>query len=367
MRKLKVAILPTSLRTWLDATAQNIDTTSDNAAALLPKLAEAGLFRLGVPAVLGGHGGHVNDAIAGVAAVSEHSLAAGFVFWGQRTFIEYLLQSPNEALRDRLLPDVLAGRRAGATGLSNAMKFLAGIEGLQIKSTKTDGSLRVDGELPWVTNLRASGFDVAAAIQADGNNPAFVASLSSEDIGLERSGDLDLMAMRATSTAAVRINNVRIGVDRILHHNASEWLPKVRPAFLGLQCAMAIGLAHRSIAETTSRLKKGRDILREPSEALTNALVEAETQLQEGLCSKSFERSPEKLFELRIGFAAMAAKAVQIELSATGGRAYLTQPGEGFQRRLREVAFIPIITPSLVQLKSALDARQQPQLISEIA
>jgi hypothetical protein len=63
----------------------------------------------------------------------------------------------------------------------------------------------------------------------------------------------------------------------------------------------------------------------------------------------------------------MAAKAVQIELSATGGRAYLTQPGEGFQRRLREVAFIPIITPSLVQLKSALDARQQPQLISEIA
>ena len=367
MRKLEVAILPTSLRTWLDATAHNLDITSDNAAALLPKLAGAGLFRLGVPAPLGGHGGHVSDAIAGVAAVSERSLAAGFVFWGHRTFIEYLLQSPNETLRDRLLPDLLAGSRAGATGLSNAMKFLSGIEGLQIKATKTDGSLRVDGQLPWVTNLRVSGFDVAAAIQADGNNPAFVASLSSEDIGLERSGDLDLMAMRATSTAAVKIDSVRIGVDRILHHNASEWLPKVRPAFLGLQCAMAIGLARRSIAEATSRLKEGRDILREPSEALTNALVKTEAQLHEGLRDKSFERSPEKLFELRIGFAAIAAEAVQLELSAVGGRAYLTQPGEGFQRRLREVAFIPIITPSLVQLKTALDARQHPQLISDIA
>jgi alkylation response protein AidB-like acyl-CoA dehydrogenase len=367
MRKFEVAILPTSLRTWLDATAHNLDSTSDNAAALLPKLAGAGLFRLGVPPLLGGHGGHVNDAIAGVAAVSERSLAAGFVFWGHRTFIEYLLQSPNEALRDRLLPDLLAGSRAGATGPSNATKFLSGIEGLQIKATKTDGSLRVDGQLPWVTNLRMSGFDVAAAIQADGDNPAFVASLSSEDIGLERSGDLDLMAMRATSTAAVKIDNVRIGVDRILHHNASEWLPKVRPAFLGLQCAMAIGLARRSIAETTSRLKKGRDILREPSDALTNALEKAEAQLQEGLRGKSFEQSPEKLFELRIGFAAIAAKAVQLELSAVGGSAYLTQPGEGFQRRLREVAFIPIITPSLVQLKTALDARQQPHLISEIA
>jgi alkylation response protein AidB-like acyl-CoA dehydrogenase len=367
MRKLKVAILPTSLRKWLDATAQNLDTTSDSAAVLLPKLAEAGLFRLGVPVLLGGHGGHVNDAIAGVAAVSEHSLAAGFVFWGQRTFIEYLLQSPNEALRNRLLPGLLAGSRAGATGLSNAMKFLSGIEGLQIKATKTDGSFRVDGHLPWVTNLRVSGFDVAAAIQAEGNNPAFVASLSSEDIGLERSGDLDLMAMRATSTAAIKIDNVRIGVDRILHHNASEWLPKVRPAFLGLQCAMAIGLARRSISETTSRLKNGRDILREPSEALTNALVIAEAQLQEGLRGTSFERSAEKLFELRIGFAEIAAKAVQLELSAAGGRAYLTQPGEGFQRRLREAAFIPIITPSLVQLKTALVARQQSQLISDIA
>jgi alkylation response protein AidB-like acyl-CoA dehydrogenase len=136
MRKLQEAILPISLRTWLDAAAHNLDTAPDNAAALLPKLAEAGLFGLGVPALLGGHGGHVHDAIAGVAGVSERSLAAGFVFWGHRTFIEYLLQSPNETLRDRLLPDLLAGSRAGATGLSNAMKFLSGIEGLQIKSTK---------------------------------------------------------------------------------------------------------------------------------------------------------------------------------------------------------------------------------------
>ena len=47
------------------------------------------------------------------------------------------------------------------------MKFLSGIEELQIKATKTDGSLRVDDQLPWVTNLCASGFDVAAAIRGD--------------------------------------------------------------------------------------------------------------------------------------------------------------------------------------------------------
>ena len=364
---LKVATLPTSLKTWLDATAHNLDTTSDNAAVSLPKLAEAGLFRLGVPAALGGHGGDVTDAVAAIAAVSECSLAAGFVFWGHRTFIEYLLKSPNEALRNKLLPGLLAGSRAGATGLSNAMKFLSGIEGLQTKASKIEGALRIDGQLPWVTNLRSSGFDVAAAVQGDGNSPAFVASLSSDDIGLQRSSDLDLMAMRATNTAAIKIDNVAIRADRILHHNASEWLPKVRPAFLGLQCAMAIGLARRSIVETTGRLKAGRDILRSPVEALANDLEKVEAQLQDGLPSAGFERSPARLFQLRIRLAEIAAEAVQLELSAFGGKAYLSQPGEGFQRRLREVAFIPIITPSVVQLKTALDLQQQPQAISEIA
>ena len=151
--------------------------------------------------------------------------------------------------------------RAGATGLSNAMKFLAGIEGLQIKAIKTDGSLRVDGQLPWVTNLRSSGSMWQQPSRATATTPRSSPACRRSDIGLERSVDLDLMAMRATSTAAVKLDNVRIGADRILHHNASEWLPKVRPAFLGLQCAMAIGLARRSIAETTSRLREARDIL----------------------------------------------------------------------------------------------------------
>jgi hypothetical protein len=96
-------------------------------------------------------------------------------------------------------------------------------------------------------------------------------------------------------------------------------------------------------------------------------LEKVEVQLQDGLPSAGFERSPARLFQLRIRLAEIAAEAVQLELSACGGKAYLSQPGEGFQRRLREVAFIPIITPSVVQLKTALDLQQQPQAISEIA
>ena len=49
-------------------------------------------------------------------------------------------------------------------------------------------------------------------------------------------------------------------------------------------------------------------------------------------------------------------EAVALELQAAGGRAYLREPGRDFARRSREAAFIPVITPSLVQLRSALEA-----------
>ncbi|MCO5132434.1 MAG: acyl-CoA/acyl-ACP dehydrogenase [Xanthobacteraceae bacterium] len=353
--------LSTDLAAWLDASAIRLDTSNDDAAEVLPRLAAAGLFRIGVPVAQGGSGGDVNDAVTAIAAVSERSLAAGFVFWGHRSFIEYLLQSPNAALREKLLPDLLAGRRAGATGLSNAMKFLSGIEELQIRATpEAGGTLRIDGKLPWVTNLRRGGFDVAAAVSGDGHAPAFVAVLSSDDQGLARSDDLDLMAMRATSTAALQFDNVRIGADRILHHNASEWLPKVRPAFLAMQCAMSSGLARRALAEAGARLNLGRDVLARPVTELTAALRAAEAALRDGLGGHRFVAHPAQLFRLRIRLAEIAAEALQIELSASGGRAYLAGPGAGFQRRQREAAFLPIITPSIVQLKLALQVHEQP-------
>jgi len=348
------------LTAWLDASATRLDTSNDGAAEVLPRLAGADVFRIGVPAAHGGAGGDINDAVAAIAAVSERSLAAGFVFWGHRTFIEYLLQSPNAALRERLLPDLLAGRRAGATGLSNAMKFLSGIEELQIRAQQQDFGLRLDGRLPWVTNLRLGGFDVAAAVQGESHQPAFIAVLSSEDAGLQRSADLDLMAMRASSTAALTFDNVRIGADRILHRNASEWLPKVRPAFLSLQCAMSTGLARRALDEARARLNRDRDVLAQPVAALTAALHAAEAALREGLLDGRFVGDPAQLFRLRIRLAEIAAEALQLELYASGGRAYLSVPGEGFQRRQREAAFLPIITPSLVQLKLALQAHEQP-------
>lgn len=338
---------------WLDVAAAGLDTGAENPATLLPALAQGGLTRIGIPSTFGGSGGDLTDAVAAVAEVSVHSLAAGFVLWGHRTYTEYLLQSETASLRDRLLPDLLDGRIAGATGLSNAMKFLAGLEELQITARRDGDALVVDGKLPWVTNLRPEGFHVAAAVShSDGR--ALIISLAHDVTGVVRSPDLDLIALRATNTAAITISNVRLTADDIISTNAHAWLQQVRPAFLGLQCGMSIGLARRALQEAGSAVGAGRHVLRYPIAELTSSLSEQERALFDGLINGRFLADAAQLFRIRIALAEIAEAAVGLELQASGGRAYLTGAGNGFVRRWREAAFIPVVTPSLVQLKTAL-------------
>ncbi len=351
--------LPAEFSAWAAAAADGLDTGAEGPDAVLPQLAGAGLVAVGVPQARGGAGGDIVDAVAAIAATAEASLTAAFVLWGQRTYVEYLLQSPNRPLGEKLLSGLLDGRLAGASALSNAMKFLAGLEPLQISARQEGENLVLDGKMPWVTNLRPQAFHVAAAVDRADGGPAFIASLAHDDEGLERSADLSLLGLRSSNTAAVKISALRIGADRLLCDNAAEWLPVVRPAFTGLQCGMSIGLARRALAETGRSIGSGRNVLAEPLLDAETRLDRAESRLYAGLRSRKFEADAVSLFELRIILAEIVAEAVSLELQATGGRAYLAGPGKDFARRWREAAFVPLITPSLTQLKTAILAQEK--------
>ncbi|MTE00579.1 acyl-CoA dehydrogenase [Paracoccus sp. YIM 132242] len=349
-------ILPPDLAGWLAAQAKGIDAGDVPAALILPRLADAGLARVGVPGALGGQGGTAMDAVGAIAAVARESLAAAFMLWGHRCFVEFMVRTPNHALRDRLLPDLLAGRLAGASGLSNVMKFLAGLEPLEVTARPEGDALVIDGILPWVTNLREQGFVVATAADPADGGPALILALAHDDPGVSRGADLALMAMRSSDTAALRIEGARVPRDRIIAADAPGWLPGVRPAFLAMQCGLPLGLARRSLDEAAGETGAGRGVLAAPIAALRARLDQVAAALEAGLASGGFVTRPAALFELRIALSDIAFEAVSLELQAGGGRCYLQGPGGGFARRWREAAFVPVITPSTVQLRTALAA-----------
>ena len=92
----------------------------------------------------------------------------------------------------------------------------------------------------------------------------------------------------------------------------------------------------------------------EEDELLDRHLTDSLTVLKTGLLEGRFLTTPAALFNIRIALAEATASAVQFELQASGGKAYLCAHGSAFARRWRESAFVPIVTPSLVQLRAEL-------------
>lgn len=343
-------------RPEIAAAAEALDASAST-FAVMPYLAEQGFTRVGVPTALGGDGAPCSAVVHAIAEVAEESLTAAFVLWGHRCFMEYAIRSDNPALRERVMPDLLTGRRAGATGMSNAMKFLGGIEPLQITATPLPdaqgGGWRVDGKLPWVTHLRRDCFSVAAAVQFAADEPVAVFGFDSDLEGLQRSDDLPLIALRSSATAAIAFEGVKVSQTHRLHANLAQWLPDIRPPFLAYQCALSVGLARASLKQARA-CSASRGVLTAALDALQSRVDETTAQLAQGLDAGRFGPDPAALFRLRIALAEQVQQAVGLELQASGGRAYLEGKTDGFPRRWREAAFIPVVTPSLTQLQSQL-------------
>lgn len=343
---------------WLNQHAAEIDQSNQYADELFQRVAKEGIFKIGVPESLGGTGGSFEQAIAAVREISTYSLTAGFISWGHRTLIQNLLSSDNAAPRTRWLADLLVGNLSGGTGLSNAVKFLSGIEELQVKIIEKEGKQYLQGRLPWITNLTAKGFvTIFAAEYADSSRAPIIVALPSDAEGVVRTKELSLVALQGSNTVAVELNNVPLDPDWIIAENAGEYLAKVRPSFLGLQCAMAFGLAARSLAEVKKALDYvgNRSVLKPEYDVQVQKLADLEQRLAKGLAEEGFFiANPRALFDIRIEVVDVVAQSLLLELQASGGRGYLQNAGSDFIRRWREGAFLPVVTPSALQLKTIL-------------
>ena len=343
-----------SLVAWLDGHADNLDADTLHADALPARLAQAGLFAVGVPESEGGDGRALSAAVDVVAGIAEHSLSAAFVYWAQRAVIACLLASPNRDLVHRLVPDLLRGRLAGAPGLSNAMKFLGGLDRLRISGAAGPDGVRLNGTLAWATNLRRQGFVAAIAVGDEhGDNPS-VYALPYYVRGVAREADLDLLALRGTNTAALRLDDVALDASWQIHPQARVFLPSIRPAFVGLQCGLGIGLARASLRAARAALDGRPSILSGEIDALDAHIAACRQTLCAGLDDGSLRERPRDLLTLRLRMVDMAAAAVALDLQALGGRALLRAEDGGHARRAREAAFLAVVTPTVAQLKGDL-------------
>lgn len=343
--------------TWLENNADELDQNSGPLAdSLLARIAAEGVFKIGVPEELGGSGGSKTDVIDALTELGKHSLTAAFISWGHRTFIENILASANPYPRTVWLPELLTGQRSAGTGLSNAVKFLSELEELNVTITEENGSYYLNGRLPWVTNLRSDRFvAVFAAGFEDNSRKPIIVTVPSEAEGLTRSDDLEFVSLQGSNTAALTFDRVALDERWILSENALHFLAQTRPSFLGYQFGLAFGLAERALEEVNKSLSSGRSVLTEEHATVLSSLSQLKDRLYTGLKKEDyFVHYPRELFQLRIDIVDIVANSLLLELQASGGRGYLKHSSSSFIRRWNEGVFLPIVTPSAVQLRHIL-------------
>ena len=157
-----------------------------------------------------------------VEKVSEFCMTTGFNLWCHLAALTYIRKSDNPYLKQEILPLLENGETLGATGLSNPMKYYAGLETLHLKAEETETGYIINGTLPAVSNLdEKHWFGVIASVN---DHKRIMALVPCSAAGLTLQEKPEFLALNGTATYACVFNQVEIPKQWIISDNSDDIL-----------------------------------------------------------------------------------------------------------------------------------------------
>ena len=372
--------------------ADGIDRRGIYPANILHRLGELGALKAHLSTGLSGALGAGDPASAGdyclaIQAMTEVSRvcgATGFMVWCHDVCGVYMEQSGNPALMGDLLVKHGNGETLGATGMSNPMKTFAGIETFLLHAKKVDGGWRVNGTLPWVSNLGPGHyFGAVADVEGSARTPQEIMFMVRCDApGVELRNCPSFSAMEGTNTWAVRLTDYVVGAQDLIADPARPFIGRIRSAFILLQTGMGLGVAQgaidsiwkveRQLGHVNEFLDDRPDELQAELDELTaRIMLLAKTPFgpapggtggqSTALFNESYNEFLIDVLDVRAHASELALRAAQSALLHQGARGYLMT--SDVQRRVRESHFVAIVTPAIKHLRkeiARLSALEQP-------
>ena len=329
-------------------------------------------------------------AIRAMTEVSRVCGATGFMVWCHDVCGVYMEQSGNPALMGDLLAKHGDGETLGATGMSNPMKTFAGIETFLLHAQKVADGWRVNGNLPWVSNLGPDHYfgavaDVVvpdAAQTPDTPQREIMFMVRCDAPGVELRNCPSFSAMEGTNTWAVRLTDYFVGAKDLIADPVRPFIGRIRSAFILLQTGMGLGVAQgaidsmwkveRQLGHVNEFLDDRPDDLQAELDDLTaRIMLLAKTPFgpapggtggqSTALFNESYNEFLIDVLDVRAHASELALRAAQSALLHQGARGYLMT--SDVQRRVRESHFVAIVTPAIKHLRkeiARLSALEQP-------
>lgn len=333
-----------------------IDREGEFPADYLRKLGALGGFGASVPRAAGGLGLSLAQQIEVTTQVGSECGATSFLVWCQSSCAWYLQHAPNPAVRERYLRDVASGALFAGTGMSNAVKHLAGLEKIQLQARRDGDDYIVSGNLPWVSNVGVDHLAIVAAAVENGGYVMF--AVKGDAPGLQLHACPEFSGLEGTRTLNLRFKEARIGADHVLAHphQFASYLARIKAGFVLGQTGMGFGVIQGSLktiresnvthAAVNAFLDdQGAELAVELAGLKAQAIALAQ-QAQNG------DAPVLEALKVRARTSELTLKAAHSAVLHAGAKGYLMR--HPAQRRLREAVFVAIVTPALKHLRKEI-------------
>lgn len=285
------------------------------------------------------------DEATVVRETAKVCMTTAFCVWCHLAALTYLRNSDNAYLKNEVLPQLENGRKLGATGLSNAMKYYSGLEKLHLTAEKTEEGYIINGTLPAVSNLgKRHYFGAIATI----DTREVMVLVSTDASGLEMTERLGFIGVNGSATYTCKFENVLIPNDFVISEDAKAFCDIIRPTFIYYQVPLGAGViaaAADGIEKVKAKQNGCNDFLKVQATELRShhERIEAElTQLANNLTLKD-------VVNTRLQAVHDTLSAVQANMIHNGAAGYVA--GSVPSRKLREAYFFANLTPTVRHLE----------------
>lgn len=364
---LRLGLLDTvdeQIETDLLPLVQQVDQQSFFPADYLRALGTVGGFAASVPTQYGGLGLDLSLQIDVTQRVARTCGTTAFLVWCQSSCAWYLQHTPNAAIQERYLAQVASGEILAATGMSNAIKHLTGIEKIHLNAQRSGDGYLVRGTLPWVSNVGPDHLIVVAAAVEEEGYLMFAVRGDAEGLSLHPCPAFS--GMDGSSTLNLRFKDVYVGANDVLAHPAqfASYIARIKPGFVLGQAGIGMGVAQgalQTIRESNVTHADVNRFLDGQESELATQLASLQTRVKVLAQQASVGDTPLlPVLKLRAEASELALQTATSAVLHAGARGYLMR--HPAQRRLREAVFVSIVTPALKHLRFEIARLEHAQL-----
>lgn len=191
------------------------DSTESWPAEHLRAMSDAGVMTWDIPTDWGGADFPAADMLEGLRLLASSNLAATFVLTQRSAAVRRIVTSANQPAKKRLIPQLCSGDLFATVGISHLTTSGQHLKKPLVQAVERDNGFELNGFVPWSTGVAKADVLVTGGTLENGKQ--ILAVVPQDRAGLIVQPPNHLLALNASQTGAVKLENLLIEYDEVLH------------------------------------------------------------------------------------------------------------------------------------------------------